>query len=249
MMVEKTVSPVRITLVAAATATLAACATPAPPPPPPPPPPPQASIPYRPLPPYGASYVMEIPRKGPDGVRQTVNTGISDDEIVWHFRSGWNVAALNCSRATYQPVVDAYSAYITDHGRALRSVNSRIDETYRKDASSRREAIKTREQRMTMVYNFFALPPARGEFCRAALDISNRAQLAPIADPIAFAKDNFPLLTAPFEDFYSRYEEYERASADWDARWGTQYGSTQPGWVATQAHYNRDGSPSSGGTP
>lgn len=200
---------------------------------------PQERIPYRPLPPGGASYVMEIPRIGPDGVRRTVNTDITDDEMVWHFRSGWNVAALNCSRDRHQQVVDAYSSYITDHSRALREVNKRLEQGYLKEAKTRRDGIKTREQQMTMVYNFFALPPARVNFCRAALDISNRASIAPIDDPIAFARDNFPVLIAPFQDFFTKYEEYERNSAEWDRKWGEQYGHSQPGWVAVQAHKRR----------
>lgn len=239
-MVANNGAPVRIILVATGTALLAACATPAPPPPPPPPPAAAAqTIPYRPLPPFGAAYVMDIPPRGPDGVRRTVNTGISDDELVWHFRSGWNVAALNCSRSRYQSVVDAYSKYITDNRRALRRVNSRIEQTYRDKAATRKQAIQAREQQMTMVYNFFALPPARVNFCRAALDISNRAAASPKADPVQFARDNFALLTAPFEDFYTRYEQYQRASADWDARWGERYGYSQPGYVAVQRHKQR----------
>lgn len=241
-MVEKIGSPVRISLIIAGIAALAACATPAPAPPSPPPSAaPQASIPYRPLPPGGASYVMEIPRVGPDGVRRTIHTGISDDELVWHFRSGWNVAALNCSRDRHQAVVDAYSAYITDHSRALRQVNSRLERNYLNAAHSRREGIRSREERMTMVYNFFALPPARVNFCRAALDISTRAATTPVKDPIAFARDNFHLLVAPFEDFFARYEEYERASSEWDAKWGERYGHSQPGYVAVQAHKARNG--------
>lgn len=242
-MVAKIGSPVRISLIVAATVAVAACQTPAPPPPPPPPPAPiaQERIPYRPLPPGGASYVMEIPRAGPDGVRQTVNSGVSDDELIWHFRSAWNVAALNCSRAKHQNVVDAYSSYIRDHSRALRRVNARIEEVYRKQQGSRRAATKAREEHMTSVYNFFALPPARQGFCRAALDISNRALSGQVGDPIAFARDNFSLLTAPFDEFFVEYEQYERASRDWDARWGAQYGQSQRGYVETQAHYRRTG--------
>ena len=43
---------------------LAACATKAPPPPPPPPPPPVEIIPYRPLPPSGATSIEITPSSG-----------------------------------------------------------------------------------------------------------------------------------------------------------------------------------------
>ena len=177
---------------------------------------------------------MEIPEKNVFGKRRTVNRGLSEDETVWHFRSAWNVAALNCTAAQYEPILTAYSAYISDHADALGEVNNRIDREYRREADTRRNGMLAREEQMTAVYNFFALPPARARFCRAALDISNRALLSPI-DPIEFAKDNFALLEAPFDLFFDEYEQYERDSAEWDARYGARYGPSQPGWVAVQA--------------
>ena len=230
-------APLTITTVALATATLAACATPAPPPPPPPPPPPVVveRTPYRPLPPGGAAYVMVIPGKNAMGQRETINLGISDDEKVWHFRSGWNVAALNCTAAQYDPILTAYSAFIKDYGKALGAVNDRIDSVYRAREGARRAGILAREEQMTAVYNFFALPPARARFCRAALDISNRYNIAPPQDAIAFAMDNFALLEEPFELFFQEYEQYQRDSAAWDAKWGDMFGPSQPGWVAVQA--------------
>ena len=177
---------------------------------------------------------MEIPGKTLLGKRETVNRGISEDERVWHFRSAWNVAALNCTAAQYEPVLTAYSTYIRDHARALRQVNDRIDAEYRQEASTRREAIVAREGQMTSVYNFFALPPARARFCRAALDISTRHNIAPPEDPIAFAKDNFALFEEPFELFFEEYEQYQQMSARWDDQYGERYGASQPGWVAVQ---------------
>ncbi len=231
-------APIKVIAVAASLSVLSACMTPAaapPPPPPPSPPPVVESIPTRPLPPGGASYVMSIPGKNLFGKRQTVNRGLSDDEKVWHFRSAWNVAALNCVTAQYEPILGAYSAYISDHAGALGQVNDRIDREYREEAGSRRAGIFARETQMTSVYNFFALPPARSGFCRAALDISNRANAAGPYDPIAFARDNFSLIEEPFETFFDEYEQYQQASAEWDARYGEEYGPSQPGWVAVQA--------------
>lgn len=227
-------APVKITLIAATTALLGACMTPAAVVPPPPPPPAVETVPFRPLPPGGASYVMEIPSKSLSGKRQTVNRDRSEDEKIWHFRSAWNVAALNCLGAQYEPILTAYSAYISDHKRSLDEVNTRVDAVYLSQAESRRTAIRTRESHMTSVYNFFALPPARSGFCMAALDISNRANIAPPADPIAFAIDNFDIIEEPFETFYEEYEQYQRASTEWDARYGVEYGPSQPGWVAVQ---------------
>lgn len=226
-----------ITAVAVGSALLAACATPAPPsPPPPPPPPPRVveAVPYRPLPPGGAHYVMDIPARGPDGRRVTVNSGVADDHLVWHLRSAWNVAALNCLAPEYDPILEGYRGFLTKNARSLKAINDRIEQGYARKHKTKRAAIVARDGTVTQVYNFFALPAARSGFCRSALDMANRALAAPPSDPLTFARANFDGLLVPFETFFDEYEAYQRASAEWDAKWGAQYGASQPGWVAVQ---------------
>ena len=223
-----------ITTVALGSALLAACATPASPPPPPPPPPVVEAVPYRPLPPGGAHYVMDIPARGPDGKRVTVNTGVSDDQLVWHLRSAWNVAALNCLAPEYEPILEAYRGFLTKNARSLKATNDRIEAEYAKKHKTKRAAYVARDGTVTQVYNFFALPAPRSGFCRAALEMSNRALASPPTDPLAFARANFDGLLVPFETFFDDYEAYQRASAEWDAKWGAQYGASQPGWVVVQ---------------
>lgn len=228
-----------ITTLVAGAALLAACATPAPPAPPPPPPPlPPVveAVPYRPLPPGGAHYVMNMPARGPDGRRVTVNSNLSDDQLVWNLRSAWNVAALNCLAPEYQPILDGYRAFLTKNVRSLKAVNDRIEKSYSGRSRTRRDAMVARDAYTTQVYNFFAEPAARAGFCRAALDMANRAMTAPPTDPLAFAQANFDVLLMPFEQFFDEYEAYQRASAEWDAKWGAMYGASQPGWVAVQQH-------------
>ena len=237
--VRRTPFGLTITAVAVGSALLAACATPAPaPPPPPPPPPPPArvveAVPYRPLPPGGAHYVMDIPARGADGRRITVNSGLSDDLLVWHLRSAWNVAALNCLAPEYEPILTGYRIFLTKNTRSLKAVNDRLEKDFARRHKTRRDAIVARDGAVTQVYNFFALPAARSGFCRAALDMANRAHVGPATDPLTFAKANFDGLLAPFETFFDEYEAYQRASAEWDAKWGVQYGASQPGWVAVQ---------------
>ncbi len=227
----------RITVIATGLAALAACApkpVPIPPPPPPPPPPPVEVIPFRPLPPGGAAFVMAIPERMPSGLRQTVNLGLSPDQTVWNFRSGWNVAALNCTDPKYAAINQAYTAYVNDHQKALAQVNSRLDAVYRSQASSNRNAIIAREAIETRTYNFFSLPPARDYLCESALVFSNEALLMPPEDPIAFAMTNFARLESPFEMFFSDYETYEQQSAIWDRDYGAQYGPGDFGWETVQ---------------
>lgn len=223
-------------LLTAGSALLAACATPVAPPPPPPPPPPAVveAVPYRPLPPGGAHYVMDVPQRGPDGRRITVNSNLSDDQLVWNLRSAWNVAALNCLTPEYSSILEGYRVFLSRNIGPLKAINDRIEKSYTSRFRARRDAMVARDGYTTRVYNFFALPAARSGFCRAALDLANRALAAPPTDPLSFARANFDGLVLPFDQFFVEYEGYQRASAEWDAKWGAQYGPSQPGWVVVQ---------------
>lgn len=227
---------VGMAVLAVGAALVAACTTPAKAPPPPPPPsrPVAEAVPYRPLPPGGAAYVMKIPPRGPDGRRITVNSNLSDDRLVWHLRSAWNVAALNCLAPEYDPVLQGYRAFLANNTRTLKAVNDRIEKTYNDRFRVRRSAIVARDAESTQVYNFFANPAARSGFCLAALDVANRYLAAPKTLPLAFAQANFTVMLAPHENFFDQYEAYQRASAEWDAKYGERYGPSQPGWVAVQ---------------
>ncbi len=191
-------------------------------------------MPYRPLPPGGAHYVMDLPARGPDGRRITINSDLSDDQLVWNLRSAWNVAALNCLAPEYEPILQGYRQLLTGNVKTLKAVNDRLEKSYNSRFRVRRDAIVARDGYTTQVYNFFAEPGARAGFCRAALDMSNRALAAPPTDILGFARANFNGLLVPFEQFFDDYEAYQRAAADWDARWGSLYGPSQPGWVAVQ---------------
>ncbi|TAD83341.1 MAG: hypothetical protein EAY70_02370 [Sphingomonadales bacterium] len=229
-----------VTMLVASAAVLAACTTAAPAPSSAPtraaPPPVVEAVPYRPLPPGGAYYVMDMPTRGPDGRRITVNSNLSDDQLVWNLRSAWNVAALNCLTPEYEPILQGYRDFLTKNVRSLKAVNDRIERSYTSRFKARRSAIVARDAYTTQVYNFFAEPAVRSGFCLAALDMSNRALAAPPTDPLAFARTNFDGLMVPFERFFDEYEVYQRASAEWDAKWGAMYGASQPGWVAVQQH-------------
>jgi hypothetical protein len=194
------------------------------------------AVPYRPLPPGGAHYVMAVPAKGPDGRRITINSNLSNDQLVWNLRSAWNVAALNCLSPEYQPILDSYRAFLTKNAKSLKAVNDRIEKSYTSRFEVKRDAIIARDNFTTQVYNFFAEPAARAGFCRAALDMANRASVTPPTNPLVFAQGNFDGLLVPFDQFFDEYEAYQRASAEWDAKWGTLFGASQPGWVAVQQH-------------
>ncbi len=216
-------------------ALLAGCTAPPPPPPPLPPPAPVAvaePIPYRPLPPVGAPYAMDMPTRLSENEWRTVNTGLDETQALWHFRSGWNVAALNCSGPAYEPITQAYGDFLDRFSRQLASANSDIERGFRKEASSNREAIRAREAYMTQVYNYFAMPGARRDFCDAALAVAQESLATPPADPFAFAKDGLARYEAAFDAFFDQYARYETLSGEWDRQYGARYGASQPGYVA-----------------
>lgn len=219
----------------AALALLASCATPPPPPPPPPPPAPAptpAPIPSRPTPPNGAALSTPIPPVAPDGVRLTVNAHLSAAGKTWNLRSGLNVAALNCLEPQHAPILTAYKALLTGQKRKLAAANKAIESEFRARYSA--ATFRTEwDQYMTQVYNYFALPPVVDQFCTVATEISNNYLLLPPDDLDAYAAVMLPRLEAVFTDFYGRFENYRVAVADWDARYGAQYGaSQQPGYLA-----------------
>ncbi len=140
------------------------------------------------------SIDMLVPAVGPDGVRNTVNARLNPLEAVWNFRSGWNVAALNCLDARYQPILDGYKTLLTEPFRsALTKVNTELDKQYRAEvrAQGPRRSARARPI-MTQVYNYFA--PAAGArlfLRRGAADQPGGAAHAPDAtsmpSPLALA--------------------------------------------------------------
>ena len=92
------------------------------------------------------------------------------DEAVWNFRSGWNVAALNCTRPQHAPMLEGYQApSSTPYQGSWPQSTPRSTGNIRQLQSTDRAATAAREAYMTQVYNYFALPPARGGLCDAAL--------------------------------------------------------------------------------
>lgn len=217
---------------------LAGCAKPPPPAPPPPPlPPPPVvhvdPIPYRPLPPAGASYAMYIPPVGASGARTTIDSGLDADETVWHLRSAWNVAALNCLGEAYEPILEGYKGFLKKYKTGLTAANAAIDKKYRLANGASLAATKARQAHMTQVYNYFAVPAVLPDMCQAMMAVAaDAAQAPPKQDLKAFAAANLPRIEATYLKFFDAYDRYRAASADWDAKYGIQYGASQPGYVA-----------------
>lgn len=199
---------------------VAACAPPpvkvAPPPiiiPPPPPPPP-----VMPLPPGGAASSMTIPPIGVDGVRVTPNRFLTPDENIWHFRSALNVAALNCQGPVWGQIAVEYNKFIVVHKTRLAQVGKAIDRAYVSRYPGQ-NGLRVRDSKMTDLYNYFALPPVKAEFCDASLRRVTEANAVPSATLIDYSPGALAELDGVFIRFFDAYLLYERNLADWNLKY------------------------------
>lgn len=176
-------------------------------------------IPPKPTPPDGAPLEMAIPAVGADGQRATVNSGISNMQSVWNLRSGYNVAALNCTEAKYNPILEGYRRFLKVYSKSLAQANKEIDVSFRTQHSGR-EAIKARETYQTAVYNFFSLPPAGDAFCNAAMDLSVDLEAVTPEQFEAWSPVGLAKLEKPFKDFFDAYDKYRHDLAAWESSYG-----------------------------
>ncbi len=173
----------------------------------------------RPIPPNGASHLIELPPVDSDGLRRSVNRGISPAQTTWNLRSAFNVAALNCSNARHAEILPAYRTFLIKNAKTLTTVNKTVDAEFRKKYGS--SYIVKREAYMTAVYNHFALPPTINNFCDAVMAVSREVGTVPSSGLEAFAARSLPNVEVVFDDFYRRYEQYQVELASWEARYGT----------------------------
>lgn len=162
-----------------------------------------------PQPPAGAAKGLPIPEAGDDGRFETINSGVTAQEALWHVRGALNVAALGC-RADAQLLAN-YNQFLTQRKSTLAAA-------YTNEASRLRSAGRTAlDQHMTRLYNFFAQPPAQVAFCRVASEEAARIVTVAPAQLPAHAVDALGRLEAPFTAFYTAYNLYRRDLAAWQA--------------------------------
>lgn len=202
---------------------------------PPPPPPVPVAPPRMPTPPSNAVSAMAIPSLRADGLRDTPMRDIDDNEKLWYFRAAFNVAALNCQNAEHFRIADDYNQFLKTHKRELDRINKVVEEKYRKRYGAGFARIRDTEN--TQVYNFFAFPPVKGDFCNAALILGQEAVALPSKDLVAFSVRALPTLEGVFDRFYASYESYQSDLQKWIALYGSpemraaqaaQMGQAQP---------------------
>jgi len=203
---------------AALAAALASCAPKPLPPPPPPPPPPVVVIPPRPTPPNDAAPNFIPPPVEADGQRESVNRKVSINQIVWNLRSAYTVAALDCQNPRNAAILPRYRQFLDRNTKVLKSVYDHMDHEFRERFGRGGETL--RDDYLTMLYNHYALPPTKREFCDVVDQaLQEGADVAP-EDLGTYAQTKLPLIEKVFDDFYERYDQYRNALAEWEERYG-----------------------------
>jgi hypothetical protein len=172
---------------------------------------------------------MFIPQRDAFGVRRTVNAELTPAQKTWNLRSALNVAALNCLEPRFSSILPNYSAFLKTQAKGLSATNRALDSEFRQKYGATYRDV--RDQYMTQVYNYFALPPALPSFCEVALAVSNEAQLVAPADLDSFAALTMPRLEQVYENFFTAFERYRIDVAAWDAQYGPRYGTTSSGLI------------------
>lgn len=162
--------------------------------------------------------MMAIPAVGVDGIRQTVNYNITQEQTIWNLRSALNVAALNCQDAKHATILPAYAALLDRNKRELTAVSREITKQFKDRFGS--DGRNAQDNYMTQVYNYFALPPAHDKFCDEATRVAGELMLVESGGLKTFALRSLPSLEAVFDDFYRAFEQYQVNVAMWDARYG-----------------------------
>ena len=177
----------------------------------PPPPPPPAM----PLPPGGAAASMNIPPLGVDGIRVTPNRFLSSDEYIWHFRSAINVAALNCQGPVWGQIATEYNKFIVVHKKRLTKASKTIDREYVARYPGQ-NGLRMRDTKMTDLYNYFALPPVKAEYCDAALRRVIEVNAVQSETLPEYSNGALAEIDGIFIRFFDAYVQYERNLADWN---------------------------------
>ncbi len=179
---------------------------------PPPPPPP------RPYPPGGAAATLRIPVLGIDGVRVTPNRGLSREETLWNYRSAVNVAAINCRGPVWDQIAANYNKMLVVHKSRLLKSTKALDAEY-KTRFPGENALRVRDTRSTELYNYFALPPVKQEFCDSALRKTQETLLLPSDALPEYSVGALADIDGIFIRFFNAYAQYETDLAAWNQRY------------------------------
>ena len=120
----------------------------------------------RPTPPVPVPEPSLTPASPPPPPPPTINSGLGDEEALWHLRAALNVAALGCGQGPAGAgIVTRYNALLIERKAVLASAYAAERTRYGTEPGAL-------DRHMTQLYNFFADPVAQRGFCAVAADVS-----------------------------------------------------------------------------
>lgn len=170
-----------------------------------------------PLPPMGAAENLDLPDADEQGRYITPNRGMTGQQAVWHVRMALNVAALSC-QGSDRAIATQYNRMLHIHALPLSQANVAADAIYALKYGA--DAVLMREKTNTVVYNYFALPPAQKAFCQTALAVVTTVNGLTSQALFAYAPQALDMLEQPFQAFWEAYADYLRRLEEWRRRFG-----------------------------
>ncbi|WP_244646746.1 SPOR domain-containing protein [Sphingomonas sp. CFBP 8760] len=145
----------------------------------------------RPTPPVPVPEPSLTPASPPPPPPPTINSGLGDEEALWHLRAALNVAALGCGQGPAGAgIVTRYNALLIERKAVLATAYAAEKARY----GTERGAL---DRHMTQLYNFFADPAAQRGFCAAAADVAEQVAATPAAALPGFAATALEQLERP----------------------------------------------------
>lgn len=176
-------------------------------------------IPSIPYPPAGAAATLVIPPLGFDGVRATPNRNLSKENIIWHLRSALNVAALSCQGPVWGQIATNYNLMLKNHKSRFTQTDKAVDAEFKKEYPGQ-NALRVRDTKLTELYNYFALPPVKQQYCDTALAKTTEIVAIPSTALPEYSTGALIDIDGIFIRFFDAYAQYERDLADWNQKYG-----------------------------
>jgi hypothetical protein len=129
-----------------------------------------------------------------------------------------NVAALNCQGPIWGQIATEYNKFIVIHKAILSKTSKAVDREYVARYPGQ-NGLRVRDTRMTDLYNYFALPPVRAQYCDMALRKVTEANTVPTDALPEYAIGGLADIDGVFVSFYDAYVKYERDLADWNMKY------------------------------
>ncbi|MBV8936809.1 MAG: hypothetical protein JO095_13535 [Alphaproteobacteria bacterium] len=99
-------------------------------------------------------------------------------DLIWNFRAGLNVAALQCQFSPFLRTTPNYNAFLADHSEELANAYAALNAYFKRRDGAVRGA-KAFDEYSTQTYNNFSTLQAQLGFCQTAADILKSALATP----------------------------------------------------------------------